>query len=158
MVSDFIQVIDKFSDIYSNLKKNKELKKVLKLNLYRELKYNIAIFDEMQKTKKENIKDYVGLLKLDFYAYIKLNLIDIKNFIEEKQLKIYDLKLNNKNFIKWIQNTDTNIQLIEKIYFRIEILKSLAQIKITKRKDSYQYLKTLMLILKEELKNDKDFR
>lgn len=142
-------------ELYEKMRKNKEIKVVLRSNLYRELKFNLAILNEIEINKN---KDYfiqlITLFKSDFYETLINSFIDIRNVIEEKKINIDKNVIENKNFLKWSSTVKTNIDLIEKIYFRIELLKSLSNIEISKRKDSYQYLKFLMLILKKELEND----
>ena len=139
-------------EFYQKNKKEDEMKEALYNNLKRELYFNLEIFYEIKKTKSENINELVSLLKIDFYETIKNSLIDLKNIKTPKEIDfaeiIDDEKLTNKNFKRWITNIRTDIELIEKIYLKISVLKSLASIGVKKRDLSYQYVKFLMLILK----------
>ena len=146
-------------EFYQKYKKDDEMRQALYSNLKRELYFNLEIFDEIKKTKSENINELVSLLKTDFYDTIKNSLIDLKNIKEPKEIDfseiIDDEKLTNKNFKRWIANIKTDIELIEKVYLKISVLKSLASIGIKKRDVSYQYVKFLMLILKRIIKQYK---
>ena len=126
MIIESIKIIKEF---YGEISKNKEIKQALKDNLYRELRYNIAISDEIEKSKnKENLTKFILLFKTDFYSTLKSNLIDIKKFIDDTKVFINSNLVKNKNFIRYSQNINTKVDLIERIY-----------------------LKFLMLILKKEL-------
>ena len=143
-------------ELYEKFNKNKEIKIGLKSTLYRELQFNIAILNEIEKNKnKNNFLKLITLFKNDFYETLITSFIDIKKIIKEKEININSLEVKNKNFLICSNKIETNIDLIEKNYFRINILKSLAIIDINKRKDSYQYLKFLMLILKKELDSER---
>jgi hypothetical protein len=142
-------------ELYEKFSKNREIQRVLKDNLYRELKFNLAILNEIEKCKnKINFIRLILLFKTEFYRTIRNSFIDIRKIIDEQEININETVIKNKNFLKWFKNIKTNVKLIEKIYFRIDVLKSLAKVEITKRKDSYQYLKTLMLVLKKEIENE----
>ena len=147
-----IKSLEYVTKLYQYISKNKEFKKALSDNLYRELRYNIAILDEMEKESNKNILiKFVLLFKSDFYFKLKSDLISIDKIIEDKKIEIEKYSSKNKNFLRYSKDILTKVNLIERIYMRIEILQSLSTIGITKRKDSYQYLKFLMLILKKEL-------
>jgi uncharacterized membrane protein len=104
---------------------------------------------------KINFIRLILLFKTELYRTIRNSFIDIRKIIDEQEININETIIKNKNFLKWFKNIKTNnVELIEKIYFRIDVLKSLVKVEITKRKNSYQYLKTLMLVLKKEIENE----
>ena len=50
---------------------------------------------------------FILLFKTDFYSTLKSNLIDIKRFIDDKEISINDNLVKNKNFIRYSQNIKT---------------------------------------------------
>lgn len=140
-------------ELYAKNEDKERIKNALKENLYREIRYNAAIFDEINK-ESEDIGKLVSLLKTDFYDYIKNALVILDDVIGDIEVNFDDEKITNKNYTKWTKDIKNETALIERAYLRITVLKSLATVGITKRKISYQYAKYLLLALKKNIELD----
>ena len=140
-------------ELYAKNEDKERIKNALKENLYREIRYNAAIFDEINK-ESEDIGKLVSLLKTDFYDYIKNALVILDDVIGDIEVNFDDEKITNKNYTKWTKDIKNETALIERAYLRITVLKSLATVGITKRKNSYQYAKYLLLALKKNIELD----
>jgi hypothetical protein len=142
-------------EILDDSKKNSDVLNVMYAQLKREMEYNITIFFELEKAEKSLLKEYISLLKTDFYDSMNDLLIPLSKIIPKNNISwsmIREEGKENKNFIKWSKNLNKEEELIERIYLRIMILKSLASIEVTKRKDSYQYVRFLIYTLKSHWK------
>ena len=126
------------------------MKNVLKENLYREIRYNAAIFDEINK-ESEDIGKLVSLLKTDFFDYIKNALVILDDIIGDVGVNFDNDNITNKNYTKWAKDIKNKTALIERTYLRITVSKSLATVGITKTNISYQYAKYLLLALKKKI-------
>lgn len=142
-------------ELYDKYKDDNNLKKALYDNLKRELYFNIEIITEANKKKDEEFVHILSLLKTDYYEYLKLSLIDINKIYNANKVDFEQIidkeKLKDKRFKNWVSNIKNDIELIEKIYLKINILKELSSVNITKREVSYRYLKFLLIILKMHL-------
>jgi len=138
-------------ELYKNYKKDISLKKALNDNLIREINYNILIFGEMEKVEKDKLKKLINLLETNYYDYLVNSFVNVRELVKDRKISIDESKIKNKNFLKWIGKDPSFIDILEKVYLRIKVLKSLAKVDIARRKDSYQYVKLLLLVLKKEL-------
>ena len=142
-------------EFIKNLKDDKNTKKALFDNLKRELYFNLEIFDVLDSKKCDDIHKCIKLLKTDFYDTISNSMIKIDAIKSPKSINLNEVidksRLTNKNFQRWSKYINTDIELIEKVYLKISVLKALSSVETTKRSDSFQYLKFLMLMLKKVL-------
>jgi len=97
------------------------------------IKFGLELYD---RYKKDNS------LKKALYDNLKRELYFNIEIIDNKKLK-------DKRFENWISKIKNDVELIEKIYLKITILKELSSVNI--RKVSYKYLKFLLIILKRHL-------
>ena len=154
MIKDIIQI----AEFYKKTSQDKVSREALYSNLKKELYFNLEIFDEMKrsKAKDEKLSKFILLLKTDFYDTIKQSLIKIETLKKPIDIDMNEIidddRLSNKNFKRWVVNIKTDLELIEKVYLKTSVLKALASIGVTKREQSYQYVKFLMIILKKVLK------
>ncbi len=131
---EYVKAGFEFWDKYSN---NKDVKEALYDNIKRELNFNLEIMEEINKPKNKDITQLVLLFKTDFYDYIQNSSINIKSIKTEKTIDVNKLiddeRLTDKRFRNWVKNIDSDIELIEKFYLKITILKSLVSVGINKR-------------------------
>jgi len=144
-------------ELYDKYKKDNSLKKALYDNLKRELYFNIEIIDEANKKKDKEFIQIISLLKTEYYEYLKLSLVDINMIHNATKVDFEQIidneKLKDKRFKNWISKIKNDVELIEKVYLKITILKELSSVNIKKREVSYRYLKFLLIVLKIHLKS-----
>ena len=147
-------------DLYDRIKKSKEYREAVRDSLLREIRYNEEILANGIKSdfKMHGIydnKNYFELLKTDIFDSLHLNFVSIKDVLKEEKLSNKTLneiqKHSNGNFRKWLQNTTTNVELLEKVYHRIAIMKALSVVNMDKNIMSKQYVKYLLLLLRKGL-------
>lgn len=156
MILDAIKLgIEQFDKISNNL----ELNKALKQRLVREIKFNIEILNKIiEKTKiknQEKIKNLILLLQTDFYDYLNDSLINIDKIIKSKAIdisqQINNYTIRNKNFLSWSKELHSNHDILERVYHRLKIAKSLSSIDNIQNIQSYKYIHFLLLLLRDSL-------
>lgn len=147
-------------DLYKAIKNSSEYKNAVRASLLREIRYNEEILNELIKNEVkfdrfQSKRSGFNLLRTEVFDNLHLNFVSIKDVLEEKKLSPKTLEKiknhSNGNFRKWLQNTKTNVELLEKAYHRISVLKALESIDKYKTLKSKKYLKFLLLLLREGL-------
>lgn len=131
-------------ELFKEYSKSKEINKALNDNLYREIRFNIEMFGQIDKKKGSTIK-LIGLLRTNFYDYLKDSLLDIELIVENKDFfrpneidEIYGDNSKAKKDLKWDYDNSffdvLDILIDEKCMLKNE--KSFAIMKVI----SYHYL------------------
>jgi|GEM_PF-5168000 len=153
MIADLIKIS---LDLIKDGKDDGKVKQAFLERLHREFRYNREILGELRKAKdKKTSAAFIGLLKTDISRFLDESMLSFKWFIRDVPIDIHDItktwgEKNIANYRKWSQNIDTLPHLIERIYTRIEITKSLAAIGRIKNRSSAGYIEFLISVAQEQ--------
>ncbi len=130
------------------------LSEAIRESIIRELRFNAEIFKEISNNSDRRAV-LVKALKNSAFKKIEDSMLPLNRIINERKINTQKLLSDedNGNHIRWFSNTKTNIELLEKVYSRIEILQALENAGIEKNNSAIEYSKFLIMTLQKLLKN-----
>lgn len=141
-------------EFFSDKKDNQELKAAVRDRLKREISFNVALFDLLSGKKNLTLDKLILNLKSDAIEELvtlpfPINKI-LKSELEEPSLELLK-KTENKNHKKWSANIKSEIDLLERIWLRLQV----ARIRIENNAGvgDTAYLKLLLLTMEKSLRD-----
>ncbi|QUE30983.1 hypothetical protein [Francisella philomiragia] len=144
-----IEYIKTGYQIIEKIKNDNLYKHAVKESLKREIIYNLDVIDSKNSAIDNCL--IIKLLSTKFYDFLTSEMISTKIIFEEdnKLVSTCDNNIQNKSIKKWLRNIDTKDFLFDKVYIKIKVIKKLNDNGVIKRGDSLLYLKSLLILLKQ---------
>jgi hypothetical protein len=148
-------------EIYDRYKNNKQLKVVFRERLLREVRFNNEVLKDFLSLKidvrKDKHKEYIGLLETSMYDFLEQNFIALDNVIDNNKFDLNDfIRISDPvSFQKFVKSIESKVELIERVYLKIKILKSVGIIKEYTNSKKYDYIRRLSRLLEKILESDK---
>jgi glycyl-tRNA synthetase alpha subunit len=150
----FNLILKKGMEWYTKHGEFKNLVQIVQAKIIRETKFNLEVFNEIEKilnnaedNAEERVSCLIQMLRSSAFESIDNGIIPLNKFFpQELKKEFYEVE-NYQNYIKNIKNLS---ELIERVYFRIDVLKMTREHGETNR--NKEYINFLLLKLAKELK------